>query len=137
MKKEIFYKYRTMNTNLIELLCYDKIFYASPATFNDPLDCQMFVLENDSSVEDLRKIYARLKYPKILQNAEREIRGPDFKKNMKLLLAEMAKECGLAVVLVKPTRTKLKAEDFNRITGWQGRTNQEQRDAGMLIWRMK
>ena len=37
------------------------------------------------------------------------------------LLAEMAKECGLAVVLVKPTRTKLKAEDFNRITGWQGR----------------
>ena len=53
------------------------------------------------------------------------------------LLAEMAKECGLAVVLVKPTRTKLKAEDFNRITGWQGRTNQEQRDAGMLIWRMK
>ena len=53
------------------------------------------------------------------------------------LLAEMAKECGLAVVLVKPTRTKLKAEDFNRITGWQGRTNQEQRDAGMLIWGMK
>ena len=54
-----------------------------------------------------------------------------------ILLAEMAKECGLAVVLVKPTRTKLKAEDFNRITGWQGRTNQEQRDAGMLIWGMK
>lgn len=53
------------------------------------------------------------------------------------LLAEMAKECGLAVVLVKPTRTKLKAEDFNRITGWQGRTNQEQRDAGMLIWGMR
>ena len=49
------------------------------------------------------------------------------------LLAEMAKECGLAVVLVKPTRTKLKAEDFNRITGWQGRTNQEQRDAAMLL----
>ncbi|MGA6877478.1 hypothetical protein [Acinetobacter sp. AND/436] len=53
------------------------------------------------------------------------------------LLAEMAKECGLAVVLVKPTRTKLKAEDFNRITGWQGRTNQEQRDAAMLIIGMK
>lgn len=50
-----------------------------------------------------------------------------------ILIAEMAKECGLAVVLVKPTRTKLKAEDFNRITGWQGRTNQEQRDAAMLL----
>ena len=53
------------------------------------------------------------------------------------LIAEMAKECGLVVVLVKPTRTKLKAEDFNRITGWQGRTNQEQRDAAMLVYGMK
>lgn len=53
------------------------------------------------------------------------------------LLVEMARSLGLPVVEVKPTRTKLKAEDFNRITGWQGRTNQEQRDAGMLIWGMK
>lgn len=53
------------------------------------------------------------------------------------LLAEMAKECGLAVVLVRPTRTKLNAEQFNRITGWQGRTNQEQRDAALLIIGMK
>lgn len=53
------------------------------------------------------------------------------------LLVEMAKSLGLAVVEVKPTRTKLKAEDFNRITGWQGRTNQEQRDAAMLIVGMK
>ena len=53
------------------------------------------------------------------------------------LLVEMAKSLGLAVVEVRPTRTKLKAEDFNRITGWQGRTNQEQRDAAMLIVGMK
>jgi len=53
------------------------------------------------------------------------------------LLAEMAKECGLAVVLVRPTRTKLNAEQFNCITGWQGRTNQEQRDAALLIFGMK
>lgn len=53
------------------------------------------------------------------------------------LLVEMAKSLGLAVVEVRPTRTKLKAEDFNRITGWQGRTNQEQRDAAMLIVSMK
>lgn len=53
------------------------------------------------------------------------------------LLAEMAKEIGLAVVLVRPTRTKLNSEQFNRITGWQGRTNQEQRDAALLIVGMK
>lgn len=52
------------------------------------------------------------------------------------LLVEMAESLGLAVVLVRPTKTKKNSEEFNRITGWQGRTNQEQRDAGMLIWGM-
>ncbi|MFW1748889.1 hypothetical protein ACG9XW_22220 [Acinetobacter guillouiae] len=54
-----------------------------------------------------------------------------------ILLVEMAKSFGLAVVEVRPTKTKKNSEEFNRITGWQGRTNQEQRDAGMLIWGMK
>ncbi|MCU4491492.1 hypothetical protein KTI63_03300 [Acinetobacter guillouiae] len=53
-----------------------------------------------------------------------------------ILLVEMAESLGLAVVLVRPTKTKKNSEEFNRITGWQGRTNQEQRDAGMLIWGM-
>ncbi|MDH2578346.1 hypothetical protein [Acinetobacter baumannii] len=53
-----------------------------------------------------------------------------------ILLAEIAQALGLAVLLVKPTKSKLNAEQFNKITGWQGRTNQEQRDAGMLIWGM-
>ncbi|MFW1735388.1 MULTISPECIES: hypothetical protein [unclassified Acinetobacter] len=53
------------------------------------------------------------------------------------LLVEMAESLGLAVVLVRPTKTKKNSEEFNRITGWQGRTNQEQRDAGMLIFGMK
>lgn len=53
------------------------------------------------------------------------------------LLVEMAESLGLAVVLVKPTKSKKNSEEFNRITGWQGRTNQEQRDAGMLIFGME
>ncbi len=52
------------------------------------------------------------------------------------LLVEMAESLGLTVVLVKPTKSKKNSEEFNRITGWQGKTNQEQRDAGMLIWGM-
>ncbi|WP_323947213.1 DUF2971 domain-containing protein [Aeromonas hydrophila] len=91
MKKEIFYKYRAMNTNLIESLCWDKIFYASPATFNDPLDCKMFSIENNSSIEELRKIYARLKFPRTLKNAEKNIRGKDIEAKIKPLLEEMAK----------------------------------------------
>ncbi|MDC5382140.1 hypothetical protein OHW73_03220 [Acinetobacter baumannii] len=53
------------------------------------------------------------------------------------LLVEMAESMGLTVVLVKPTKSKKNSEEFNRITGWQGRTNQEQRDAGMLVWGMR
>ncbi|MDI9733057.1 hypothetical protein QM259_12250 [Acinetobacter baumannii] len=52
------------------------------------------------------------------------------------LLVQMAKHMGLAVIEVKPTKAKINSKDFKRITGWQGRTNQEQRDAGMLIWGM-
>lgn len=53
------------------------------------------------------------------------------------LLVEMAESLGLNVVLVRPTRVKKKADEFNRITGWVGRSNQEQRDAAMLIIGMK
>ncbi|EPX3864195.1 hypothetical protein ACWY7A_003488 [Acinetobacter baumannii] len=54
-----------------------------------------------------------------------------------ILLAEIAQAMGIAVLLVKPTKSKLNAEQFNKITGWQGRTNQEVRDAAMLVWGMK
>lgn len=54
-----------------------------------------------------------------------------------ILLVEMAESFGLNVVLVKPTRSKKKADEFKRVTGWTGRSNQETRDAAMLIWGMK
>lgn len=53
------------------------------------------------------------------------------------LLVEIAKSLNLNVVAVRPTRTKKNSEEFNRITGWVGRSNQEQRDAAMLIFGMK
>lgn len=53
------------------------------------------------------------------------------------LLVEMAESLGLVVELVRPTKTKKKADEFNRITGWGKRSNQEQRDAAMLVWGMK
>ena len=53
------------------------------------------------------------------------------------LIAEMAEYYGLNVVLVKPTKKKYTAEEFNRLTGWVGRSNQEQRDAGALVYGMK
>lgn len=54
-----------------------------------------------------------------------------------ILLAEIAQAMGIAVLLVKPTKSKLDAKEFNKITGWQGWTNQEVRDAAMLVYGMK
>jgi uncharacterized protein YjgD (DUF1641 family) len=53
------------------------------------------------------------------------------------LIAQMAEYYGFNVLLVRPTRKKLNAEDFNRLTGWVGRSNQEQRDSCLLIFGMK
>jgi hypothetical protein len=52
------------------------------------------------------------------------------------LLAQCLEAMGHEVTLVKPTRSKLDAKQFKAITGYEGRTNQEERDAAMLIWNL-
>jgi len=32
---------------------------------------------------------------------------------------------------------KINAEDFNKITGWSGRSNQHERDAAMVAWQLR
>lgn len=49
------------------------------------------------------------------------------------LLECCARAMGLEVQLLKPVATKKNAEQFKRITGYQGSTNPEKRDAGMLV----
>lgn len=49
------------------------------------------------------------------------------------LIVQLIESMGISVELIRPTRSKLNATDFNRITGWTGRSNQEQRDAAILI----
>lgn len=55
------------------------------------------------------------------------------------LLVQVAESLGLKVLVTKPSKKTAKkdAKEFNRITGWQGTTNQEVRDAAMLIWGMR
>ncbi len=49
-------------------------------------------------------------------------------------IAEMCEYLDLPYELIKPTKSKVNAEYFKKITGVIGRTNQEQRDAGMLVF---
>ena len=49
-------------------------------------------------------------------------------------IVEMCEYLEIDFKLVRPTKKKLKADAFRKITGIIGRTNQEQRDAGMLVF---
>lgn len=49
-------------------------------------------------------------------------------------IVEMCDYLDIESVPVKPTKSKINADFFKQITKIEGRTNQEQRDALMLIW---
>lgn len=49
-------------------------------------------------------------------------------------IAEMCEYLRIDYELVKPTRSKVNAEMFKKITKYTKRTNQEQRDAAMLVF---
>jgi hypothetical protein len=50
------------------------------------------------------------------------------------LLIQMCEFLDINFIAVKPTKSKVNAEFFKQITKIETRTNQEQRDALMLIW---
>ena len=49
------------------------------------------------------------------------------------LIARWCYERDIPYELIPP-RGKVKSARFKRLTGWDGRTNQDMRDAAMLIW---
>ena len=57
-----FYKYREFNDNTLDMLVSDKVFYADPSTFNDPLDSRPSVrgdLSEDALENTLRTLIER------------------------------------------------------------------------------
>ncbi|WP_031357907.1 DUF2971 domain-containing protein [Caballeronia sordidicola] len=65
----VLYKYRRFDARTIELLCADRLYYADPDTFNDPLDCQPCV-EADCDVATLE----RTVYELVRRRVEGEMR---------------------------------------------------------------
>lgn len=53
------------------------------------------------------------------------------------LIVEYCEQNGIPHEVVKPTKSKLNAETFKKVTGYEGRTNQETRDAAMLVFGRK
>lgn len=53
------YRYRGFSANTLDSLCRDRLFFADPNTFNDPLECKPSI-ECNSDIDELRKILATL-----------------------------------------------------------------------------
>jgi hypothetical protein len=51
-------------------------------------------------------------------------------------ICEMCDSLNLDYEQVRPTRSKINSIDFKELTGYEKRSNQEQRDALMLIWEL-
>lgn len=49
------YRYRAFDARTIDTLCRDQLFFASPARFNDPLDCRPTII-SDLSLDALRDL---------------------------------------------------------------------------------
>ena len=64
------------------------------------------------------------------------IQGAGSVKRDAKIWEDWCKENGYEVVFVKPMGKGLKksADEFKRITGWQGRTNEHARDAAMIVY---
>ncbi len=54
-----FYRYRDFSTNTLDSLCRDRLNFAHPGTFNDPLDCNP-TIKCDSSLDELRHLLSVL-----------------------------------------------------------------------------
>lgn len=53
------YRYRQFSTSTLEMLCHDRLYFAHPGTFNDPLDCSPSV-ECDSSMKEMQGLLSEL-----------------------------------------------------------------------------
>ncbi len=58
----ILYKYRAFSINSLDSLINDTVYLADPKTFNDPFDCQPFLVSDTKEIPKLREITASLMF---------------------------------------------------------------------------
>jgi hypothetical protein len=63
------FKYTGFSERLLDLLCRGSIYYADPAVFNDPLDCQPVVVP-DVPNSRLKQILAQLVFRRLEKEVE-------------------------------------------------------------------
>lgn len=66
---EVLYKYKSFSVDSLDLLVSDKLYFANPNSFNDPLDCNPSVKDDMNDVDTLKKILKQL----IIDNTKKEL----------------------------------------------------------------
>lgn len=63
------YKYKSFSVDSLDLLVSDRLYFADPTTFNDPLDCNPSVLNDINNVNELNSILHKL----VKENHQKEL----------------------------------------------------------------
>lgn len=84
------YKYKSFSVDSLDLLVSDKLYFADPTTFNDPLDCNPSVLNDIDSTYELNAILHKLvkdNHQTELEKAAKKIRyrGPRTLEKIEML----------------------------------------------------
>lgn len=90
-----------------------------------------------SETEDFKKAIQTGDYElheKTLRIFSRRAQNIGMNKKLSLLMIDIANMKGFRVTEVRPSKSKLNAGDFNRKTGWKGKSSQHSRDAARLIF---
>lgn len=111
---------------LIQVECHD--FWQAVEIVNICRDCQAVTLH----IEDARLA----KFWKDADSARAQ--GAGSVKRDAAMWEGFAKHFNIPYVLHRPKMgAKIDADAFKRLTGWQGRTNEHSRDAGMMVFGLK
>lgn len=89
------YKYRAFSAQVVQMLVMDKLFFADPLKFNDPLDSKPH-LENDLSVLELEELLRGLVSSRVTREMEEitrslKIKGSKLEKRTKEHILEQSK----------------------------------------------
>lgn len=108
----------------------------------EPIDIQTFILTSEANLfvfEDSRlqsAVWVPSKNKAVANNIARKIGQVDA---LCSLIEETCNRYEIKFMRVSPKAkgAKMNAEDFNKLTGWESRSNQHERDAAMVAWQLR
>jgi hypothetical protein len=108
----------------------------------EPIDIQSFILTSEADLivfEDSRlqsKVWIPSGNKAVANNIARKIGQVDA---LCSIIQETCERYDIKYMRVSPKAkgAKMKAEPFNELTGWSGKSNQHERDAAIVAWQLR